>query len=112
MFRSLKTLILATGLALGLGAPALAQKVEVPVGAKIAPNVGAKLDINGATEAQLMKVKGIGKVKAKLIKEGGPYKNIDEVLKVKGVGKKTLDLIKEQFEVLQPPSATPPKPTK
>ncbi len=63
-----------------------------------------KLDINKATVAQLVKVKGVGKAKAKaivlFIKSKHSIKNMDELLKVKGIGKKVLKNIEEKFYVV------------
>jgi competence protein ComEA len=62
-----------------------------------------KKDINKATIEDLVKVKGIGQKRAKLIVEflqkRGGITDLDELLQVKGIGPKILDKIKEQFEV-------------
>jgi len=69
------------------------KKAEVSIQA--AP--GGKININSATQEQLMTLKGIGEVRAKQIIEyrekSGPFRSIDELRKVKGIGEKTfLDL--------------------
>jgi len=56
-----------------------------------------KININTATEEELLKVKGIGQVKAKEIVElrkiKGKFTAVEELLEVKGIGKKTLEKI-------------------
>jgi competence protein ComEA len=60
-----------------------------------------KMDLNKATLTDVMKVKGVGEVKAKQIiefrdKHNG-LDNMQELLSIKGIGKKTLAKIKELF---------------
>lgn len=62
-----------------------------------------KLDINKASKEDLIKVKGIGEVKASQIiefrnKQKG-LSNMQELLSIKGIGKKTLAKIEEQFYI-------------
>lgn len=62
-----------------------------------------KMNLNTATLTDVMKVKGIGKVKAKQIIEFrdkyNGLNNMQELLSIKGIGKKTLAKIKELFYV-------------
>jgi competence protein ComEA len=59
------------------------------------------MNINDASLEDLMKVKGVGKVRGESIisylEERGRIKNIDQLLDVKGIGPKTLEKIKELF---------------
>ena len=61
----------------------------------------AKTNINDALLSDLMKVKGVGKVKGESIlsflQENGRIKNIDQLLEIKGIGKSTLINIEELF---------------
>ena len=75
--------------------PASKKKAEVPTQAAPAP--GGKININTATQEELMTLKGIGEVRAKQIIEyrekSGPFRSTGELKKVKGIGEKTfLDL--------------------
>ncbi len=58
------------------------------------------LDINTATKAELVKVKGIGEKKAERIiayrEEHGAFKSIDELKNVKGIGGKLVAVIKSE----------------
>jgi competence ComEA-like helix-hairpin-helix protein len=52
------------------------------------------LDLNTATEAKLMQIKGIGPVLAKAIveyrKSNGPFENVNQLIHIKGIGEKKL----------------------
>jgi competence protein ComEA len=60
------------------------------------------LDINTATKAELVKVKGIGEKKAERIisyrEEHGEFKSIDELKNVKGIGEKIVAVIKSELQ--------------
>jgi len=58
-------------------------------------------DINSATRSELQTLPGIGKVKAKRIISGRPYKNINDLLRVKGIGKKTLEKLRPYLRILE-----------
>lgn len=65
----------------------------------------AKFDINGASKAELMQIKGIGEVLAtRIIAERTRlqgYTSMQQLLKVKGIGKKKLALIRSEAKVLK-----------
>jgi competence protein ComEA len=60
------------------------------------------LDINTATKADFVKVKGIGAKKAERIiayrEEHGKFASVSELAKVKGIGQKIVDEIKAEAE--------------
>lgn len=62
-----------------------------------------KININKATEEQLMTLPGIGKTTAKRIieyrKEIGGYASIDELESVKGISKKKIERIKKMVSI-------------
>jgi len=62
----------------------------------------AKIDLNTATIAQLVELKGIGEKTAEKIvayRKIHQFKSVDELVNVKGVGTKTLDKIRDQITV-------------
>lgn len=63
----------------------------------------APINLNLATEEQLMKVPGIGPSKAKEIIEyktqKGSFNSIDDLKNIKGFGSKTFEKLKEYFTV-------------
>lgn len=64
---------------------------------------GTPVDLNGANQAQLETVNGIGPVKAKAIIEyrtkHGPFKSVDDLQKVTGFGKKSVDKLRAEVAV-------------
>ncbi len=67
---------------------AYARPASSPAAAAAA--TGGKVNVNTATEAQLLAVPGIGPHYAKRLIEGRPYKNVDDLVRVNGIGPKTL----------------------
>lgn len=61
------------------------------------------ININTATASELMKLDGIGEVRAQAIvrfrEEHGSFKSIDELVNVKGIGEKTLEKNREKITV-------------
>ena len=65
-------------------------------GAKI-HSTDAKIDVNSAGEAELMRLPGVGPALAARIvqyRANAPFASIDDLRKVKGIGAKTLDAIR------------------
>ena len=86
-------------------AAAPAAQTETPSGTTVIaqPETNGLININTASAAQLMEIKGIGEVKAAAIiryrEENGGFKSIDEILNVKGIGEKTFEKICGQITV-------------
>ena len=62
----------------------------------------ASVDLNTATQKELISLKGIGKSKAEAIieyRKKNCFKSIDEVVKVKGIGKKFVEKHKSELSV-------------
>ncbi len=92
-----KTLTVIAMVFLVLGAhPLMAAKAK-------AASQHAVININTATEAQLVKLPGIGPKKAKRIVETrkrlGGFKRIEDIMKVKGIGEKTFQRIRKLITV-------------
>lgn len=69
------------------------------------------LDLNSATVADLVRLPGIGKVKANAIvdyrKQAGGFQSVDDLRRVKGVGKVTLEKLRPLVSVGGQPAAQP-----
>lgn len=67
------------------------------------PNVSKKININTAPASELVRLKGIGEVKASAIikyrNENGGFKSVDELINVSGIGEKTLEKIRDYVTV-------------
>jgi competence protein ComEA len=57
------------------------------------------LNVNTATQEELDALPGIGRVIARRIVEGRPYRSVDELDRVKGIGKKRLEEIRSLVTV-------------
>lgn len=70
---------------------------SAPVATTPAAAAGTKLDLNTATVAELMKIKGVGPVLAGRIIEARPFKSADELRRVKGIGPKKFAQMRPYF---------------
>ena len=62
----------------------------------------AKVNLNTATTAQLVELKGVGEKTAQHIveyREKKKFETVDELVNVKGIGQKTLEKIRDQITV-------------
>jgi len=55
---------------------------------------GRTIDINRASQEELMSLPGVGEVIARRIIEGRPYRTVDDLRRVKGIGEKRLSEIR------------------
>jgi competence ComEA-like helix-hairpin-helix protein len=76
---------------------AVNQEEETAVFPKLKP--GQTININTASEEQLISLLGIGPVKAKAIIAGRPYAKIEDIMKVRGIKEKTFAKIKNYIVV-------------
>jgi len=62
-----------------------------------------KVDINKASESELMTVTGIGKTLAKRIVEfreqNGPFRRLEDLMKVQGIGEASFEKLRSQLTV-------------
>ncbi|MGW7930149.1 helix-hairpin-helix domain-containing protein [Staphylococcus xylosus] len=81
------------------------RQLEQTLSLKNEGNVGQqeKINLNTASESQLLSVNGIGPTKAKSIVEfreqHGKFESVDQLKEVKGIGAKTLEKISDFFVV-------------
>ena len=68
-----------------------------PQAPKLAP--GQRVNLNTATQKELEKIPGIGRVRAQAIIKGRPYKSPEDIMKVKGIKKGTYQKIKDFIAV-------------
>ena len=69
-------------------------KEAVPPAHSTAKKPDKPVDINNATEKELITLPGVGEKTAKEIAAARPFKTIDDLKKVKGIGDKTFDKLK------------------
>ena len=70
------------------------EAVLAPGGPGAAPGAGPLINLNAATEAELLRLPGIGPAKARAIvayrQSRGPFASVEEILRVPGIGPSTL----------------------
>ena len=96
--RTLLTLLCAMLLAISV--PAMAAEKDAKAAAKpaaAAAKADDKLDINRAKVEDLMKLEGIGDVRAKAIVKGRPYKGKDELVAKNIIPQGVYDKIADQI---------------
>ena len=73
---------------------------ETAAAAEVIPD-GEKININTASEEELMKLQGVGKTLAKRIvdrrEQLGGYSVVEQLLEVKGIGEKLLQSIRDSI---------------
>ncbi len=90
-----------------LAGPAFAQPVE-DAPAEEAPEADTlRVDLNTATETELLALPGIGPSKAQAIMEyraRHPFRRVEQVMRVRGVGRGIFRRIRDHIVVSQPQS--------
>lgn len=106
MLRNHRGLLSSVCLAAGLLAPCgLAWSADAPPAkrAAAAPAAQGAVDVNTASEDELVAVPGIGKGLARRIvdfrEKNGPYQHVDDLLKVQGIGEKSLQKLRPHLIV-------------
>ena len=85
--------------------PSIDEKVASPIEETTVNNVASseRLNLNKATEQELMKLRGIGESKAKQIIEyrnkNGGFRSIEDIMKIKGIKKSAFNKIKDNIYV-------------
>ena len=97
----MKTLLtLLCAMLLAISVPAMAAEKDAKAAAKpaaAAAKADDKLDINRAKVEDLMKLEGIGDVRAKAIVKGRPYKGKDELVAKNIIPQGVYDKIADQI---------------
>lgn len=58
-----------------------------------------RIDINNATQNELMKLPGIGEILARKIIENRPYKDIEELINIDGIGEKKMESLRRRIKL-------------
>lgn len=59
------------------------------------------VNVNKASAKDLQKIKGVGKIRAGLIIQNRPFRDLYELSKIAGLGKKRMDAIIQQDILIQ-----------
>lgn len=89
--------ILALVLAMTITAPAIAATAATPAPMAASAPQAALVDLNRASLAELIALKGIGEVRAAAIVKGRPYARKDELVRRGIVPQSVYDEIREQI---------------
>lgn len=92
----LQTLLVTAGAAIAVASAAVWLIRDVQdVTASFGPSAGSLVvNVNTASEAELMSVPGIGPTRAAQIIAGRPYESVDELEKIAGIAGKTLESLR------------------
>lgn len=91
---------LMMSLMLGASAPLYAQEAEAPAAAEAATK--SVVNLNTATEAELVTLPGIGPSKAQAIiahRERRAFRRIEELMRVRGIGRSTFRRLRSRLSV-------------
>ena len=90
-------------LGIAAAAPAHAAGARAPVGSPVAAEEDGVINLNTATEDELVLLPGVGPSKAGAIlawrTKHGTFKKVDDLTRVKGFGRKTLTRLRQNLAV-------------
>jgi DNA uptake protein ComE-like DNA-binding protein len=89
--------VLAFGFCLGVLGCSAEKDTKPAAKAVVTQSKSSLIDINSATAAELIAIKGIGEARAKAIIKGRPYARKDELVQRKIVPQSVYDDIKDQI---------------
>lgn len=69
-----------------------------------------KIDINSASQEELVAINGIGESLAQKIVEGRPYARLKDLLNISGISEKKLETLSSSLKVAAAPAQAEPKP--
>lgn len=79
------------------------ESSDVPLQAMTAEKDDGKVNLNKATQTELLTLTGIGPSKADAIieyrEQNGPFKAVEEIMEISGIGEKTFEKLKNQISV-------------
>ncbi len=104
MLKKVMMLLLVIVMGIGFSTQGICGvKRKVQRGKKVKAGIEKKININKADEKTLMKLKGIGKKKARAIvefrKKNGKFRKVEDIMLVKGIGRKTFERLKPYITV-------------
>ncbi len=79
------------------------ESSDVPLQAMTTEKDDGKVNLNKATQTELLTLTGIGPSKADAIieyrEQNGPFKAVEEIMEISGIGEKTFEKLKNQISV-------------